>query len=89
MITAQRYADLIDRVGEELGASTWLTIDQALINGFAAVTGDHMWVHVDEERASRELPGGCTRSSQVIGFDCTPSLLPPRRTAQRPSIGSI
>ena len=42
-----------------LGTSEWLTIDQGLIDRFADVTGDHMWVHSDAERAARgELPGG-------------------------------
>lgn len=74
MIAVQRYADLVDRVGEELGVSSWLTIDQPLINRFAEVTGDHMWVHVDEERASRELPGGSTIAHGLLTFSLIPKL---------------
>ena len=37
-----------------------LRVDQAMINQFADLTGDHMWMHVDEERCARESPFGCT-----------------------------
>ncbi|RJF95753.1 MaoC family dehydratase [Noviherbaspirillum saxi] len=38
-------------VGEQIGSSDWLTIDQTRINTFADATGDHQWIHVDAERA--------------------------------------
>lgn len=50
----------LDLVGEELGVSDWVTIDQAMIDAFAGATNDHQWVHVDTERAARELPTGST-----------------------------
>jgi acyl dehydratase len=43
--------DLAGRVGQTLGTAGWRTIDQAAIDSFAAVTGDHQWIHVDPERA--------------------------------------
>ena len=43
-------------IGEELGVSEWLEIDQKRINDFAEVTGDHQWIHVDVERAKAESP---------------------------------
>ncbi len=43
-------------VGQELGVSDWLTVDQERINEFADCTGDHQWIHVDIERAKRESP---------------------------------
>jgi acyl dehydratase len=46
------------RVGQELGVSDWVTIDQSRIDKFAACTGDHQWIHVDVERAERESPYG-------------------------------
>jgi acyl dehydratase len=39
-------------VGQELGLSDWLTIDQQRINKFAEATLDRQWIHVDEERAA-------------------------------------
>ena len=47
-----RLADLAARVGQELGSSTWLTIDQDRINLFAQATGDHQWIHTDPQRAA-------------------------------------
>ncbi|MSP01852.1 MAG: MaoC family dehydratase [Acetobacteraceae bacterium] len=47
-------------VGEDLGASDWVLVDQAMIDKFADATGDHQWIHVDVERAKREMPGGTT-----------------------------
>ena len=38
-------------VGEHLGDSSWITIDQERINLFADATGDHQWIHIDAERA--------------------------------------
>jgi acyl dehydratase len=49
-------AALNQRVGQELGTSDWVTIDQPRIDSFAACTGDHQWIHVDAERAKRESP---------------------------------
>jgi acyl dehydratase len=43
-------------VGRELGASSWVTVDQDRIDQFAACTGDRQWIHVDAERARRESP---------------------------------
>jgi acyl dehydratase len=51
-------SQLGERVGQELGVSDWVTIDQSRINKFAACTGDHQWIHVDVERAERDSPYG-------------------------------
>lgn len=47
-----------NHIGEELGVSEWITIDQGMINTFADCTNDHQWIHVDVERARRESPFG-------------------------------
>jgi acyl dehydratase len=47
-------------VGQELGVSDWLLVDQERINQFADCTGDDQWIHVDVERARRESPLGAT-----------------------------
>ncbi|MFT4289152.1 MaoC family dehydratase [Nocardioides sp.] len=44
--------DLADSQGEDLGASDWILVDQRRIDGFAEVTGDHQWIHVDPARAA-------------------------------------
>jgi acyl dehydratase len=43
-------------VGQELGVSSWVTVDQSRINQFAECSGDRQWIHVDVERAKRESP---------------------------------
>ena len=42
-------------VGQEIGVSNWLAIDQNRINDFADATGDHQWIHIDPERTNSEL----------------------------------
>jgi len=53
-------SDLAKHVGEEMGVSSWITLDQARIGEFAHCTGDRQWIHVDAERAARESPFGGT-----------------------------
>ena len=50
--------DLIGQEGTRLGPTDWLLIDQTRVNGFAEVTGDHQWIHVDVERAKAGPFGG-------------------------------
>jgi len=45
-------------VGKELGVSSWVTVDQKMINEFAETTGDKQWIHVDVERAKKYSPFG-------------------------------
>lgn len=52
-------ADLLAAVGQELGHTDWMTIDQDRINLFADATGDHQWIHVDPEQA-KDGPFGAT-----------------------------
>jgi len=47
-----------DRVGDEVGASSWITIDQARIDAFAGATEDHQFIHVDPEAAADTPFGG-------------------------------
>jgi acyl dehydratase len=55
-----RASDLARYVGAPLGASHWITLDQSKIDAFADLTGDDHWIHVDVERAAREMPQGRT-----------------------------
>jgi acyl dehydratase len=56
------YEEFEQYVGKELGTSEYHKITQEQINQFAEATLDHQWIHVDEERASRESPYGATIS---------------------------
>lgn len=48
----RHLADLAARVGQEIGLSDWVVIDQDRIDAFAQCTGDHQWIHVDPARAA-------------------------------------
>ncbi|MBC8641261.1 MaoC family dehydratase [Caballeronia sp. EK] len=71
MKSFEKIADLQRLVGESLGMSEWLLIDQERVNRFADATGDHQWIHVDVERAKAGPFGGTI----AHGF-LTLSLLP-------------
>ena len=51
--TFENPAALLEAVGQHLGYSDWLEIDQQRIDLFADATGDHQWIHVDPERAAQ------------------------------------
>ena len=63
--------DLQSQVGQEVGVSEWITVDQQRIDLFAEATGDHQWIHTDAERAQSGPFGGTI----AHGF-LTLSLLP-------------
>ena len=71
MLTINSYEEFAEHVGQELGASEWLQVDQDRINAFADATLDHQWIHVDQERA-KEGPFGQT----IVHGYLTLSLLP-------------
>lgn len=50
--------DLPALIGQEVGVSRWLTVDQARIDAFAEVTGDRQFIHIDPEAAARTPLGG-------------------------------
>jgi acyl dehydratase len=60
MVEVEYPSDMQQYVGKPLGTSEWVTIDQEKIDGFAKITGDESWIHIDTERAKRELPEGKT-----------------------------
>ncbi|MGH8353275.1 MAG: MaoC family dehydratase [Pseudomonas sp.] len=51
--------ELASRVGEHLGHSDWLEVEQARIDLFAEATGDHQWIHVDPAKAALGPFGAC------------------------------
>ena len=58
MSTTTTMAELPGLVGKELGTSEWYEVTQEHVNLFADATGDHQWIHVDPERATKESPFG-------------------------------
>jgi acyl dehydratase len=71
MKSFKHLADLQPLVGQELGVSDWITVDQQRIDRFADATGDHQWIHVDPVRAA----AGPFGTTVAHGF-LTLSLLP-------------
>lgn len=62
-------------VGEQLGTTGWLEIDQKRIDLFAEATGDHQWIHVDPEKAAQG-PFGTTIAHGYLTLSLIPSLTP-------------
>lgn len=60
--------------GTEVGVSEWIVIDQKRIDQFAEATGDFQWIHVDSERAAREMPDGKTIAHGYLTLALIPSL---------------
>ena len=60
--------------GEEAGLSDWIVIDQNRIDEFAEATNDFQWIHVDTERAKRELPNGKTIAHGYLTLALIPAL---------------
>ena len=54
-----RVGDLSGRVGEEIGVSPWIEVNQERIDLFAKAIDDPQWIHVDPERA-KASPFGTT-----------------------------
>lgn len=66
------FEDFEKYIGQPLGESEYLTIDQERINQFADATLDHQWIHTDVERAKTESP---FKATIVHGY-LTLSVLP-------------
>jgi acyl dehydratase len=73
MIHIATLASLKDRVGQELAVGDWLTVDQVMIDKFADATGDHQWIHVDQERAAKG-PFGTTVAHGFLTLSLLPKL---------------
>ena len=71
-IVVNSFEEFEKLLGQRIGVSDWLLIDQDRINQFADATLDHQWIHVDAERAKRESP---FKTTIVHGY-LTLSLLP-------------
>jgi acyl dehydratase len=68
-----RLADLQPLVGQEIGVSDWIEIDQARIDRFADATGDHQWIHVDPARAAAG-PFGATIAHGFLTLSLLPAM---------------
>lgn len=60
--------------GEEVGLSDWAVIDQHRVDQFAEATSDYQWIHVDTERAAKEMPDGKTIAHGYLTLALIPAL---------------
>jgi acyl dehydratase len=74
MLTVDNPAEMKNHVGQKLGTSEWFTVDQEMIDAFAKATGDMNWIHIDAERAKREMPGGKTIAHGYLTLSLIPRL---------------
>ena len=74
MTTIAHPKDLRSMIGEDLGTSAWCDVSQERINLFADATGDHQWIHVDEERA-KVGPFGTTIAHGYLTLSLVPFFL--------------
>ena len=66
------FDEIRSAVGQEIGASEWVEITQDRINMFAEATCDGQWIHVDQERAEKELLGGRTIAHGLLSLSLAP-----------------
>lgn len=71
----KNFDEIKAAVGTEVGVSDWIEITQDRINKFAESTCDEQWIHVDEERAKRELPTGRTIAHGLLSLALAPMFI--------------
>ena len=72
-MTAVTVSELPSFIGKDLGHSEWLLIDQQRVNQFADCTGDHQFIHLDEEKA-KQTPFGGTIAHGFLSLSLIPAL---------------
>lgn len=75
MHVVKNIEELERLVGSELGVSEWLDVTQKLVDGFAEVTGDRQWIHIDPVRANEESPFGGTIAHGYLTLSLIPRLV--------------
>ena len=74
MAVSDLVATISGRLGEETHLSDWQDVQQSMINGFAGVTNDHQWIHVDVDRAAKESPFKATVAHGFLTLSLIPYL---------------
>ena len=73
MKTFEKLTDMQSLVGQELGDSEWISIEQPRIDQFAQATGDHQWIHIDPVRAAAG-PFGATIAHGFLTLSLLPEM---------------
>ncbi len=74
MKTFPTLAALKAAVGQDLGATGYVTVTQEMVNQFADATGDHQWIHVDVEKARQFSPFGGPIAHGFLTLSLAPQL---------------
>src|SRR5947209_18321090 len=69
------FDDIKSAIGAEIGVSDWIEITQARIDMFAQATCDEQWIHIDQDRAKAELPGGKTIAHGLLSLSLAPMFI--------------
>src|SRR6202035_4482904 len=69
------FDEIKSAVGTEVGASDWIEITQDRINKFSDATCDEQWIHIDQDRAKQELPGGKTIAHGLLSLSLAPMFI--------------
>ena len=69
------FDEIKSALGTEVGVSDWIEITQDRINKFADATCDEQWIHVDQELAKQELPGGKTIAHGLLSLSLAPMFI--------------
>jgi acyl dehydratase len=69
------FEEIKSAIGTEIGVSDWLEITQARIDKFAEATCDEQWIHIDQDRAKAELPGGKTIAHGMLSLSLAPMFI--------------
>jgi acyl dehydratase len=77
---------VLKAVGQHLGHTDWMVVDQDRINRFADATGDHQWIHVDPEKA-KDGPFGAPIAHGYLTLSLTNLFLPQLITVEKLSMG--
>ena len=72
----ENLAELKSLVGQHIGYSEYMEIDQARVQLFADATGDQQWIHTDPERAKAQSPFGGPIAHGYLTLSLGPVLLP-------------
>jgi acyl dehydratase len=69
------FNEIKSALGTEIGASDWVEVSHERISQFAEATCDEQWIHVDQERAEAEMPGGKTIAHGLLSLSLTPMFI--------------
>lgn len=87
MQTFATLADFSAHAGQSLGESAYMTISPDMVQKFAEATGDHQWIHLDEEKAKQFSPYGTTIAHGFLTLSLAPKLMAEIYTVESVKMG--